>query len=86
MTKGKPLPEAIEWYQPKGGPYNTTPLVYDGLYYLLLDRGMMSAYDSKSGEQLYDRIRFEKGDDNVPPTFTSGPWAYNGKIFCLTLV
>ena len=45
---------------------------------------MISAYDAISGDQHYDRIRFTKGEDQVPPTFTSGPWAYNGKIFCLT--
>lgn len=78
LGEGETANEFIQWYQPKGGPYNTTPMVYNGLYYLLLDRGMMSVYDAKTGEQLYDRNRF-------PPraSFTSSPWAYNGKVFCL---
>ncbi len=78
LQKGKPLPKAIQWYQPKGGPYNTTPLVYDGIYYLLLDRGMLSAYDAKNGKLKYDRIRLPP-----PASFTSSPWAYNDRIFCL---
>ncbi|MEM7384493.1 MAG: PQQ-binding-like beta-propeller repeat protein [Verrucomicrobiota bacterium] len=68
----------IQWYQRKGGPYNTTPLVYKDLYFLLLDRGMMSIYDAKTGEQYLDRKRFPKG-----ASFTVAPWAYNGKVFCL---
>ena len=68
----------IKWYQPKGGPYNTTPVVYNGIYYLLLDQGMISTYDSKTGNQFYDRIRFPRG-----ASFTSSPWGYKDKLFCL---
>ena len=79
FEKGEPLPEAIQWYQRKGSPYNTTPLVYKGLYYLLLDRGMVSVYDAKTGEICYDRKRLPSG-----ATFTSSPWAYNDKVYCLS--
>ncbi|MBV63045.1 MAG: serine/threonine protein kinase [Rickettsiales bacterium] len=68
----------IKWYQPKAGPYNTTPVVYNGIYYLLLDQGMISTYDSKTGKQFYDRIRFPRG-----ASFTSSPWGYKDKLFCL---
>ena len=70
--------EYIQWYQPKGGPYNTTPLVYNGIYYLLLDQGMISTYDSKTGKQFYDRIRFHRG-----ASFTTSPWDYKDRLFCL---
>ena len=78
LEEGKTSNEFIQWFQPKGGPYNTTPVVYRGKYYLLLDQGMMSVYDAKTGKQIYNRVRF-------PPeaSFTSSPWAYNGKVFCL---
>lgn len=68
----------VQWFQPKGGPYNPSPLVYDGIYYLLLDRGMMSTYDAKTGEQIYDRVRLPRG-----ASFTASPWAYGGKVYCL---
>lgn len=70
--------EFVSWFQPKAGPYNTSPLVYRDLYYTLLDRGMMTTHDAKTGELLYDRTRFPKG-----ASFTASPWAYNGKVFCL---
>jgi len=68
----------IQWYQPKGGPYNTTPVVYNDIYYLLLDQGMISTYDAKTGAKFYDRVRFPRG-----ASFTSSPWAYKDKVFCL---
>ncbi len=68
--------EFISWYQPASGPYNTSPLVYDGRYYTLLDLGFLTCHDAKTGKQLYDRER-------IGGSFTASPWAYNGKVFCL---
>jgi outer membrane protein assembly factor BamB len=70
--------EFIAWSLQKMGPYNTSPIVYRGLYYTLLDRGMITCHDAQTGELVYDRTRFPQG-----ATFTASPWAYNGKIFCL---
>ena len=68
----------IVWLQPKGSPYMPTPIAYRDRLYVLLDRGMLSGYDAKTGERLYDRERIGK-----LTKFTSSPWAYNGKIFCV---
>ena len=78
LAEGETSNAWVQWYQPKGSPYNPSPIVYRGIYYLWLDRGMVSAYDAKTGEQLYDRERLPRG-----ASFTSSPWAYNGKVFCL---
>ena len=71
--------EYIAWYQPRAGNYNTSPLVYGDLYYSLLDRGFFETYDARTGEPIYDRKRISVG-----ASFTSSPWAYNGKIFALS--
>jgi outer membrane protein assembly factor BamB len=71
----------VAWYQPQGGPYNTSPIVYDGVYYTLLDRGFFTAHDAKTGAEVYPRQRM------VPEgfvAFTASPWAANGKIFALS--
>lgn len=78
LAEGETSNKFVQWFQPKGGPYNPSPLVYRGIYYLLLDRGMMSAYDARTGELLYDRVRFPRG-----ASFTASPWACNGRVFCL---
>ena len=71
--------EYVAWYQPRAGNYNTSPLVYGDLYYSLLDRGFFESYDAKTGNPVYGRQRISTG-----ASFTSSPWAYNGKIFALS--
>ena len=71
--------EFVVWSQPQAAPYNTSPLIYDAYYYTLLDRGMMTAHDARTGEVVYDRKRIKVGEG-----FTSSPWAYHDKIFALS--
>ena len=78
LGEGDTSSEFIQWSLEKIGPYNTSPIVYHGFYYTLLDRGMMTCHDAKTGELIYDRTRFPQG-----ASFTASPWAYNGKVFCL---
>src|SRR6185295_19331007 len=70
----------ISWYLPQGGAYNPTPVVYGDYYYTLLDRGFFSCHDAKTGKEIYPKVRIDAGVN----AFTSSPWAYNGKIFCLS--
>jgi outer membrane protein assembly factor BamB len=69
----------VAWYQPLLGTYNTSALVYGEHYYTLLDRGFLLCHDARTGKQIYGRQRIAV-DAN---SFTSSPWAYNGKIFLL---
>jgi outer membrane protein assembly factor BamB len=69
---------AIRWSQAMAGPYNTSPLVYQGRLYVLLDRGFFACYDAATGEPIYGRKRLPEGR-----AFTASPWAHNGHIFCL---
>lgn len=71
--------EYIRWYQPRVGAYNPSPILYRGIYYTLLDGGFLTAHDARTGQPVYGRVRIEPG-----ATFTSSPWAYNGKIFALS--
>ena len=70
--------EYIAWCQKDAAPYNPTTIVYGDLLYVLLDRGFFAAYDARTGALVYDKQRLPEGQ-----AFTSSPWAYNGKIFCL---
>ncbi len=71
--------EYVVWSLPQGGSYHPSPLVYGDYYYTLLDRGMMTAHDARTGAEVYGRQRITVGEG-----FTSSPWAYNGKIFALS--
>lgn len=68
----------IAWCNPQAAPYNPTTLLYDGRLYVLYDRGLVSCYRSLTGEPVYERQRLPDGRH-----FTTSPWAYDGKVFCL---
>ena len=78
LKPGETSNEFIAWSNPVGGPYNPSPLYYDGRLYVLYDRGLVSCHDAQTGELRYDRERLPDGF-----AFTSSPWAANGKVFCL---
>lgn len=78
ITIGEPSsPKFVAWYQPQGGPYNPSPLVYGDYYYTLYDRGFLTAHDARTGAEVYGKQRI----DPEAGAFTASPWAYNGKIF-----
>ena len=68
----------VAWFLPRSGPYNTSPIVYKNFFWTLLDRGFLTLHDAKTGEEIYGRTRFRRS-----MSFTSSPWAYNGKVFFL---
>ena len=64
----------------KRGPYVTSPVLYKGLYYTLLDGGIFTCHDAKTGRVVYDKQRI----DPSASAFSASPWAYNDRIFCLS--
>jgi outer membrane protein assembly factor BamB len=49
-------------------------------FYTLLDRGFLTAYDAKTGKEIYGRQRIAVDAG----AFSASPWSYNGKIFALS--
>jgi outer membrane protein assembly factor BamB len=80
LKEGEKSNQYIAWFQPQAGPYNPTPVLYGDNYYTLLDRGFFTCHDAKTGREIYGKQRI----DSSAGAFTSSPWAYNGKIFCLS--
>jgi outer membrane protein assembly factor BamB len=70
--------EWIAWCQRAAGPYHPTPLVYGDYLYVLLDRGFLSCYEARTGKVVYEKERLG------PTAFTASPWAYKGKLFCMS--
>jgi hypothetical protein len=50
-------------------------LLYDGRVYVLLDMGLLSAHNARTGAALYERKRLPEGR-----YFTASPWAYDDCI------
>ena len=80
LKEGAASNEYVAWYQRQAGPYNPSPLVYGDYYYTLLDRGIFTCHDARTGREIYGKQRI----DPEASAFTASPWAYNGKIFALS--
>jgi outer membrane protein assembly factor BamB len=60
LKEGQEKSDQIAWSSKRGGPYTPTPLVYGDLLYIVSNNGVLSAYEAKSGERLYQQ-RVGKG-------------------------
>jgi outer membrane protein assembly factor BamB len=80
LKEGESSSQYVAWSDPVLGTYNTSPLVYGDCYYTLLDRGLLSCHDARTGKEVYPRQRVTMD----ATAFTASPWAYNGKIFALS--
>jgi outer membrane protein assembly factor BamB len=69
----------VAWHMKFGGPYNPSPIAYGDYLYVLYDRGMLGCFDARTGKEIY-KERLGAGAN----AFTASPWAYDGKIFCLS--
>jgi outer membrane protein assembly factor BamB len=79
LKEGQTSNEFVAWSQPRGGTYLPTPVAYEGAIYALTETGILSRFDAKTGEQTY-KTRI----DPAAAAFTTSPWAYNGRLFCLS--
>lgn len=71
--------EYVAWAVERAGTYIPTPVAYEGSIYVLYDKGILARFDAKTGQLAYKtRIDREAG------AFTSSPWAYDDKVFCLS--
>ncbi len=65
----------ILWTYQKGTAYVVSPIVYEGLLYLVNDRGVITALDARTGE-----VKYEGGRVPVPASFMGSPIAAEGTI------
>ena len=79
LKEGQTTNEFIVWSQPRGGTYLPSSVAYQGYIYTLTETGILNRFDAKTGKQTY-KTRIDPAATN----FTTSPWAYNGKLFCLS--
>jgi outer membrane protein assembly factor BamB len=79
LKEGETSNEYVVWSQPRGGTYLPSSVAYDGAIYTLTETGILNRFDAKTGKQTY-KTRIDPAATN----FTTTPWAYNGKLFCLS--
>ena len=70
----------LAWKGTRGIPDMPSPLYYRGRVYLMMDCGMLTSYDAKSGKLVMDRERI-----GVTSQFVSSPVAAGGNIYVASL-
>ena len=78
LPANKSSTQSIAWCQRAAAPYNPSMLAYRDRLYVVYDKGFLACFDAGSGDVMYDRQRIPNGR-----AFTSSPWAYGGRVFCL---
>src|SRR5262245_12549222 len=76
LPEGKTTSDAVVWSRTGRGSYMPTPLVYDGILYVLANNGLLDAYDLRTGEEVY-RQRLPL----VGSGFSASPVAADGKLY-----
>ena len=77
-AEGESTSTGVLWSRAKAGPQMASPLVYQGVVYIVQrNNGILATYDAKTGEEAY-KTRLEGAQ-----AFWATPWAYDGKVYCL---
>jgi outer membrane protein assembly factor BamB len=72
-----PKPSGLAWLNTRQGSYIPTPIVYECILYVPNERGILAAFDAKTGAEIYDtRIVERKGG-----SYYASPVAAGGKIY-----
>lgn len=73
LKAGEAKNDFIAWSLPNGSPYTPTPILYGDLFYVLADNGVLSAYEAKTGERIYQQ--------RLPSSFSASPVAADGRLY-----
>jgi outer membrane protein assembly factor BamB/protein tyrosine phosphatase (PTP) superfamily phosphohydrolase (DUF442 family) len=76
LPEGKTSSDTVIWSKTGRGSYMPTPLIYNGVLYVLANNGTFDAYNLKTGEEIY-RQRLPL----VGSGFSASPVASDGKIY-----
>jgi outer membrane protein assembly factor BamB len=75
LAEGETSNQYIAWSYPRGGAYMQTPLLVGEYLYVCRDNGVLSCYQARTGERIYQE-RLGTGGG-----FSASAVAADGKIF-----
>ena len=68
--------QQVLWSKTGRGSYMPTPLIYQGLVYVLANQGLLDAYDLRVGEEIYRQRIPHEGSG-----FSASPVAADGRLY-----
>lgn len=66
----------VSWRVGSGGPLTTTPIVYGDYLYICNDKGVLTCYNAKTGERIYQVRIADKST-----SFSASPVATGGRLY-----
>jgi len=76
LPEGKTSSGAIAWSRTGRGSYMPTPIIYDGILYVLGNNGVFDAYELRTGAEVYRQRLATIGDG-----YSASPVASDGRIY-----
>jgi len=76
LPSGQTTSEAVPWSNQRDGVYQPTPLVYEGLLYMLRANGVLGCYDATDGTRLWRERVAARGSEH-----TASPIAADGYLY-----
>src|SRR5215203_5017509 len=76
LPEGKASSDTVIWSRTGRGSYMPTPLIYNGILYVLANNGTFDAYNLKTGDEIYRQRLTVVGSG-----FSASPVAADGKIY-----
>lgn len=68
--------DAVVWSAQRGLAYTASPVLHEGIYYTVTDRGTASAFDAASGTPYYLEERLERGTEVKASPILAGDHLY----------
>lgn len=68
--------DAVVWNAERGLAYTTSPVLHEGIYYTVTDRGTTSAFDAASGTPYYIEERLPRGTEVKASPILAGDHLY----------
>ena len=75
LKDGQETNESFASSKKRGGPYKPSPVIYDGLMYVVNNAGILTVYEAPTGKQVYQQ-RLGTGG-----SFSASPVAADGKVY-----
>ncbi|MDX1382232.1 MAG: PQQ-binding-like beta-propeller repeat protein [Thermoanaerobaculia bacterium] len=76
LPRGETSSDSVAWAVERRGPYMPTPIVYEGMLYVLNNNGVFDAWELGTGREIY-RQRIAHGGSG----FSASPVAADGRLY-----
>src|SRR5262249_59582894 len=75
LKDGETSSDQVAWSKSSGGPYMPTPIVYGEHLYTCANNGLLTCYEAKTGQRLYQQRLGGRGG------YTASPVAADGRLY-----